>query len=208
MFNMWIVFALTSSYIKNSNSSNSNNSNIKFENIIDKYTISSGFLDNVVMLINNGYIPFNDYTKNGICSVEKSENEKDLFRDEMICEMNYTYKLIKKMNIEYIPFEIIKLIIRDINKQIRYEKETLYMSTKYKRRLLNYIRLNYIEYTNSPELENMQSICYIKYDNLDYNIIKKKYDFFINKEKYNIKKSNYTMINILLYILIIYIIIT
>lgn len=229
MFNTLVVFFMiqySSSYNINSSSiecnitsTNSNitdvnennifyirkyNKDITFEKILDKYNVSDRFLDNVLMLIKNGYIPFKEYSKNGIClelNEKKYEREmlKYSFSNEKKCQIDYTYKLIKKLNIEYIPFEVMKLIIRDINKQTRYEKETRFLSKKYKRRLKDYIRLNYIEYTQTEELDYMENICYIEYDKLDYKIIKNKYNIFIEKEKYNKKQKYYNKCGIIIY---------
>ena len=166
------------------------------------------------MLIQNGYKPFKEYSEKGIClDLDEEKYEKEMnkysFRDENRCQMDYTYKLIKKLNIEYIPFEVLKLIIRDINRQNRYEKETRYCSKKHKRRVKKHIRLNYIEYTQTEELDYMQNICYIEYDKLDYKIIKKKYELFIKKELCNINKKyidNGSLIKLYLFVIFIYIV--
>lgn len=172
------------------------NKDITFEKILDKYNVSDRFLDNLLILINNGICLALNEKK------YKNERIKYSFSDEKKCQMDYTYKLIKKLNIEYVPFEVMKLIIRDINKQTRYKNDIRFRSKKYKRRLKNYISSNYIEYTQTEELDYMENICYIEYDKLDYKIIKKKYEIFIDKEKYNRKKRNYNNGCIIIYVFI------
>jgi len=146
-----------------------------------------------------------NYYKEGYCPdvlvFVKRENMS--FRDEDYCVQEYMDKFIRKMNIEYISFEIMNKIIRDTNYDIRINNEVFNKKKRERRKMWRYIRKNYNKYTNSIELENMGNICYIDYNEIDYKTIKYKYNRFLKKYKYNNILIDYQII----YIFIIFIIV-
>ena len=175
MFSKFILFCFVIL-----NTTNAFNSSITFENIYKKYNYTNNFLGNVINLVSEGYEPFYSI-KDKTCPINMNFTENISYDNIYMCQMEYTYKIVKEMNIEYIPFEILKLIIRDIN----YDNYINFTYKNYRKRkrkkLIRHINKNYLLFTESEEIKAMSNICSIQYDKLDLNKIKKKYNNFIDK---------------------------
>lgn len=150
---------------------------------ISKNNYSNNFLENLVKLINKGYKPI-DYKQNESCPINMNFTLTNTSHNDIyLCDLEYSYKILKPINLEYIPFEILKLIIRDIN----YDDLILFAEQNFKRKnklkFIRFINKNYGRITERNEIKYMNNVCSIEYDNLDVNQIKMKVDRFIEKNK-------------------------
>ena len=66
-------------------------------------------------------ILFNKNLNENVCLKEYDDLNYKYFsyRDTVKCQEQFTQMVIRKMDIEYIPLEVLKLIIRDINHDVK-----------------------------------------------------------------------------------------
>lgn len=140
-----------------------------------------------------------NYYKEGYCPdvlvFDKRENMS--FRDEDYCIQEYMDKFIRKMNIEYVQFNIMRLIIREITYEKNLNNQLRKLSRRKKRKLRKQMRKNYNFFSNSKEVDSMRNICSIDYDTIDYKTIKYKYNRFLKKynfESIDIESFKYILI--------------
>lgn len=149
-----------------------------------------------------------NYFREGYCpeKLDLKKPKNTSFRNKEYCIQEYMDKFVRKLDIEYVQFSLMRLIIREITYKKSLNIALKRLSRRKKRRIRKKMRQNYAFFSNSKNVESMRDICSIDYDEIDYNDIKFKYNKFL--KKYNFNRFNHKSFKYVFIIFVVFIFIT